>query len=91
MELKGRSGTLLAGGREAAKLRNWTVDHAKNGSVIRATVEPVNPFWLEHCPRFDVVLQVGSRSWRWRQVEVTINQTLMRCRVKDKPEVRDGR
>lgn len=90
MNLQGASGTLLAGGRVAARLQNWTIDHLEVGSVIRATVEPVNPFWLEHCPRFDLLLYVASRTWRWRGVEVLIDQGQMKTQVEGKPEVRRG-
>lgn len=90
MNLRGASGTLLAGGREAARLRNWTMEHLEVGSVIRATVESVNPFWLDHCPRFDLLLHIGSRVWRWRGVEVLIDQGQMKAQVEGKPEVRHG-
>ena len=92
--MKGAAGTLLAGGRIAARLRNWTMEHQDAGSVIRAAVEPAEgAFWLEHSPRFDVVLQVGSQSWRWRRVEVLIDQAegaeqQMKAVVEEKPEVR---
>ena len=88
MKLQGASGTLLAGGREAARLLNWTMEHLEVGSVIRATVEPVNPFWLDHCPRFDLLLNIGSRTWRWRGIEVAIEGKLMRAQVEGKPEAR---
>ena len=88
MNLQGSSGRLLVGGREAARLRNWTLEHLEVGSVIRATVEPVNPFWLEHCPRFDLLLRVGSQTWRWRGIKALVDQGLMRVYVEEKPEVR---
>lgn len=88
MNIKGVAGTLVAGGRVAARLRDWTIEHLEVGSVIRAAMEPVAPFWLEHSPRFDVVLQVGSRTWRWRRIEVLIDQGRMKAQVKEKPEVR---
>jgi len=90
VKLQGASGTLLAGGREAARLLNWTMEHLEVGSVIRATVEPVNPFWLDHCPRFDLLLNIGSRTWRWRGIEVLIDQGQMKAQVGGRPEVRHG-
>ena len=88
MNLKGASGTLSAGGREAGILQNWTLSHLEVGSVIRAAMEPVNLFWLEHSSRFDLLLHVGSKVWRWRGIEVSIDQGQMRAQVEGKPEVR---
>ena len=90
MEIKGIAGTLLAGGRIAARLRDWTIEHLETGSMIRAAVESVIPFWLEHSSHFDVVLQVGSRTWRWRRIEVLIDQGRMKAQVEGNPEVRSG-
>ena len=88
MQFTGAMGRLLAGGRDVATLRDWTIEHREDGSVVRATMETIDLFLLGHSARFDLVLYVGARNWRWRRVELEVRGEQMNARVKGKPEAR---
>jgi len=65
-----------------AQLRTWEMEPSGPGWSIQADLGPFDSFYLGSLETFDVLLRLGSRELRWRQVAVTVTETIISCRVE---------
>ena len=72
MEITGKGGTVRVAGRTAATLGKWSLEGRTTEWVVASEVEWCNPLWLTHGP-FEVRLNLAKGQWRWRNVDVTLN------------------
>ncbi len=78
----GRGGVLLAGGRRAATLGDWSLIKEGDTSVVSATLTGHNDLILDAAPTCTLVLAIGAGNWRWRGVAVSAegNHATLTCR-----------
>jgi hypothetical protein len=82
-EMRGLQGQLKYGYQPAAQIGSWVFSDGN----IEAAISEKNPLWIESRP-LSLWLDIGSKYWVWRQVEViSIGETLA-CRVSGSPEIR---
>jgi hypothetical protein len=64
--MQGKSGLLLAAGRTAAVLGDWTLDGASNEWTFNAAVRTIDEYWFDSADKFTLAIDVGERVWRWQ-------------------------
>ena len=81
MNIRGYGGQLKAGGRVAAAVLAWEASESGDGLSVHATLGQADPYWLGAAAEYDVTLQLGSRSLRWRRLPVVIQNGIASFRV----------
>jgi len=88
MELRALTGELLIAGRWAASVADVEVrvlagDHwAATGRITSQ-----DDYWLETAAAFDLALQVGQRTWRWRRASLVRVERSFRATGEGRPEI----
>jgi hypothetical protein len=82
--MRGARGELKKGYQVAAHLSRWTVTKDR----VEATVGTVNDFLIQQSGPFDLWLQIGTRQWVWRAVEILELGSTIAIRIVGSPESR---
>jgi hypothetical protein len=88
MELTALRGELRAAGRWAATLSHVEL-RILAGDAFSATgrIADLDSYWLETDGPFDLALNVGPRTWRWRRVTLTRVERSFRATGIGRPEI----
>lgn len=82
--MRGASGRLIVGGREAATLGDWTMEaRAVGGCDIVAKVAARDDYWMQSGAGFSLTLDIGKHARTWRDVVVHDNGALVNIKTRE--------
>lgn len=71
LKASGLSGVVRVGGRVAAELGRWTFEGSSSAWVVEAKLLEDDPYLLEYDAPKELRLDLGTRTWRFRDVVAT--------------------
>lgn len=85
--MRGQAGELRRGYQVAAEFAAWTLRREGHEWSFTAQFKTSNPYRLSRGGPFDLCLQVGGHTWRWRDVAPHISESALTAHGVESPEV----
>jgi len=84
MGMRGKSGRLMIGGREAATLADWELEPREGKRAdITAHVLSRDDYWMEHGANFVLLLQIGAREREFKDIVVHDNGAMINIKTRE--------
>lgn len=87
LRASGTSGELRKGHQVAARLSHWTLEAGTDTQRVDGTAEKIDAYWIDQSG-LSLHLEVGSRQWVWRDIELLSQVNPIAVRLKGLPDER---